>query len=182
MLGQTWSTFETNSLGSPLQKLGQLLLQAIQAVLGTMLLLSVVLICANAFGRYALHKPVIWAEEVLGYGLVWMVYLGAIVVTATDQHLRMDLLAQLLSRKTQLVLRLIGNAVFIATGLLIVYQSRESISEFNHRSQVANLPMDVMHAVIPVSFVAIVVLLVFLSIEDIRALARGGAPTSDKPA
>ncbi len=146
-----------------------------------MLLLSVVLICANAFGRYVLHKPVIWAEEVLGYSLVWMVYLGAIVVTATDQHLRMDLLAQLLSRKTQLVLRLIGNAVFIATGLLIVYQSRDSISVFKHHSQVANLPMDVMHMVIPVSFVAIVVLLVFLSIEDIRALARDGAPTSDKP-
>jgi TRAP-type C4-dicarboxylate transport system permease small subunit len=165
-----------------LRKVAQFFLRIIETVLGTMLLLSVVLICANAFGRYVLHKPVIWAEEVLGYGLVWMVYLGAVLVTASDQHLRMDLLAQLLSRKAQLVLRLIGHAVFMGTGLLIIYQSRESIAEFKHHSQVANLPMDVMHAVIPASFVAIVIVLVTMSVEDIRTLARGDAPTSDKPA
>lgn len=165
-----------------MRQVAQFFRRIIEGVLGTMLLLSVVLICANAFGRYVLLKPVIWAEEVLGYGLVWMVYLGAILVTASDLHLRMDLMAQLLNRKIQLVLRLIGHALFIAVGLLIVYQSRGSIAEFKHHSQVANLPMDVMHTVIPVSFVAIVVVLLVLAVEDIRSLARGDAPTSDKPA
>ena len=81
-----------NGSGKALRKAADFFLRIIELVLGTMLLLSVVLICANAFGRYVLHKPIIWAEEVLGYGLVWMVYLGAILVTASDQHLRMDLL------------------------------------------------------------------------------------------
>jgi TRAP-type C4-dicarboxylate transport system permease small subunit len=165
-----------------LYQVAQVFRRVIEGVLGTMLLLSVVLICANAFGRYVLHKPVIWAEEVLGYGLVWMVYLGAILVTATDQHLRMDLLAQMLSRKVQLVLRLIGHVLFIGVGLLIIHQSRGSIAEFKHRSQVANLPMDVMHVVIPVSFAAIVVLLLVLFIEDIRSLVRGDAPARDEAA
>ena len=163
-------------------KVAQFFRRVIEGMLGIMLLLSVVLICANAFGRYALHKPVIWAEEVLGYGLVWMVYLGAILVTASDQHLRMDLLAQVLSRKIQLVLRLIGHALFIGIGLLIIYQSFGSIAEFRHHSQVANLPMNIMHTVIPVSFAAIIVVLAVLSLEDIRKLARGDAPTSDTPA
>ena len=104
-----------------------------------------VLICANAFGRYALHAPIIWAEEVLGYGLVWMVYLGAVLVTASDQNLRMDLIVQMLGEKAQIVLRLLGNAVFIAVALLIIYQAPLTISEFSHHSQVANLPMDVVH-------------------------------------
>jgi TRAP-type C4-dicarboxylate transport system permease small subunit len=165
-----------------LHQVAQFFRRIIEGMLGIMLLLSVVLICSNAFGRYVLHKPVIWAEEVLGYGLVWMVYLGAILVTATDQHLRMDLLAQLLSRKVQLVLRVIGNVLFIGTGLLVIHQSRGSIAEFKHHSQVANLPMDIMHMVIPVSFAAIIVVLLVLSVEDLRALARGDAPTGDRPA
>jgi TRAP-type C4-dicarboxylate transport system permease small subunit len=164
-----------------LQRAGRYILWAIEALLGTTLLLSVVLICANAFGRYVLYRPIIWAEEILGYALVWMVYLGAIIVTNTNQHLRMDLLAQLLSKKAQSVLRLLGNIVFIAVGLLIIYQAPGSISEFKHHSQVANLPMDVVHMIIPISFVAMVVLLVGLSIDEIRYLARGAdAANSEK--
>ena len=166
-----------------MQSTADLILGLLRALLGVMLLVSVVLICANAFGRYALYSPIIWAEEVLGYGLVWMVYLGAVLVTAVDQHLRMDLVVLLLGEKARVVLHLIGNLVFIAVGMLIVYQSFYSISEFTHHSQVANLPMDVVHTVIPVSFVAIVILLVAQSIQDIRTLMhRGGVAPTDKPA
>lgn len=166
-----------------MQSVVDLILGLLRALLGVMLLVSVVLICANAFGRYVLYSPIIWAEEVLGYGLVWMVYLGAVLVTATDQHLRMDLVVQLLGERARVVLHLIGNIVFIAVGLLIIYQSFFTIAEFTHHSQVANLPMDVVHTVIPVSFIAIVILLVAQSIQDIRTLSHGGgASPADTPA
>ena len=166
-----------------LQAIANLFLGCLRALLGVMLLVSVVLICANAFGRYALHAPIIWAEEVLGYGLVWMVYLGAVLVTASDQNLRMDLIVQMLGEKAQIVLRLLGNAVFIAVALLIIYQAPLTIAEFSHHSQVANLPMDVVHTVIPVSFVAIVLFLVAQSVQDIQTLRRGGGTaTIDTPA
>ncbi len=148
-----------------------------------MLLASVVLICANAFGRYVLLSPIIWAEEILGYGLVWMIYLGAVLVTASDQHLRMDLVVQLLGERAQVVLHLLGNIVFIAVSLLILYQAPATISEFTHHSQVASLPMNVVHAVIPVSFVAIVILLVAQSVKDVQTLMHGGGTAiTDKPA
>jgi TRAP-type C4-dicarboxylate transport system permease small subunit len=161
-----------------------LILGFLRVLLGVMLLASVVLICANAFGRYVLLSPIIWAEEVLGYGLVWMIYLGAVLVTASDQHLRMDLVVQFLGEKPRTVLHLLGHLVFIAVGLLIIYQAPATISEFTHRSQVASLPMNAVHAVIPVSFVAIVFLLVVQSIQDIRILMRGGGGTAitDEPA
>jgi TRAP-type C4-dicarboxylate transport system permease small subunit len=93
-----------------------------------------------------------------------------------------DLLLQSLSQKTQTVLRLIGNAVFVATGLLIIYQAPGSISQFSHHSQVADLPMNIVHLAIPGSFIAIVILLIVLSIREIQNLARGGdAAISDKP-
>lgn len=160
--------------GLSLRTAVDLTLGCLRVLLGVMLLAAVVLICANAFGRYVLLSPIIWAEEVLGYALVWMIYLGAVLVTASDQHLRMDLIVQLLGDKARVVLHLLGNVAFIAVALLIIYQAPATISEFTHHSQVANLPMDIIHAVIPVSFVAIVLLLVAQSIQDIRTLMRGG--------
>jgi hypothetical protein len=74
------------------QRLTGFIFKFIRLLLGTGLLLSVLLICANAFGRYVLHAPIIWAEEVLGYVLVWVVYLGAVDVTRDGGHLSMDLL------------------------------------------------------------------------------------------
>lgn len=160
-----------------------LLLGCLRLLLGVMLLASVVLICANAFGRYVLLSPVIWAEEVLGYGLVWMVYLGAVLVTASDQQLRMDLIFQFLGERQRVALHLLGNLVFITVGLLIIYQAPATISEFTHHSQVANLPMDAVHIVIPASFVAIVLLLVGQSVRDIQTLIRGGGTAiTDNPA
>jgi len=141
-----------------LQTLTKWVLSLIRLILGAILLGSVVLICANAFGRYVLAAPIIWAEEVLGYSLVWMVYLGAVLVTSDDGHLRMDLLTQSLPASVRRIIETIGNLIFLAIGALIIDQARESITQFHFRSQVAGLPMDVLHTIIPVSFALMVVL------------------------
>jgi TRAP-type C4-dicarboxylate transport system permease small subunit len=157
-----------------------LLLKPLRALLGVALMASVLLICANAFGRYVLHKPIIWAEEVLGYALVWMVYLGSILVTLDRQHLRMDLLSQMLGTRARRVLDLFGALVFAAVGGLIVYQSFESIRTLAHRSQVADLPMNIVHLVVPVSFAIMVVLMLVLAVQDFRGGIRETGTTSDK--
>jgi TRAP-type C4-dicarboxylate transport system permease small subunit len=133
-------------------------LALIRLILGAILLSSVVLICANAFGRYVLAAPIIWAEEVLGYSLVWMVYLGAVLVTSDNGHLRMDLLTRMLPARWRWRIETIGNLIFLAIGALVIYQAQESITQFHFRSQVAGLPMDVLHTVVPVSFALMVVL------------------------
>jgi TRAP-type C4-dicarboxylate transport system permease small subunit len=128
-------------------------LRLIRLLLGTALLASVLLICANAFGRYVLAAPIIWAEEILGYTLVWMVYLGAVQVTSDNGHLSMDLVLRYLPPRWQAIVEFCGHLVFVAVSALIVYQAHFSIAQFTHHSQIASLPMNVVHAVIPVSFV-----------------------------
>jgi TRAP-type C4-dicarboxylate transport system permease small subunit len=159
-----------------MQFIEALALKLIRAFLGVMLLASVVLICANAFGRYVLAAPIIWAEEVLGYALVWMVYLGAVQVTSDNGHLRMDLLMQYVPAQLRRTFEVFGYLVFLAVGALIIYQSFDSIAQFGHHSQVAGLPMNVMHVMIPVSFGLMFVLVVG---HVLRAMRRpvGGSDT-----
>lgn len=164
--------------------MANIVLMLLRGLLGAALMASVLLICANAFGRYVLHKPIIWAEEVLGYALVWMVYLGSILVTLDRQHLRMDLLSQMLGKQAQLVLETIGALVFAAVGGVIVYQSFDSIRSLSHRSQVADLPMNIIHAVVPVSFGIMVLIMLLLTFRDIRDWTRhkGAQPAKGEAA
>lgn len=161
--------------------LGRLVLSFIKALLAIMLIVSVFLICANAFGRYVLFKPIIWAEEVLGYALVWMVYLGAITVTAESAHLKMDLMLSWLSPLPRAMLELAGALLFAVLGGLIIYQSWFSIAEFTHVSQVAEIPMQALHLVIPVSFALMVVAALAVAINEMRGAMAGqeGPPDGD---
>ena len=138
----------------------RLLLSAIR-LMGGILLIGSVLICANAAGRYIFLAPIIWAEEVLGYVLVWTVYLGAVLVTWDGGHLKMDLLSRTLTGPARTIVNGVAALCFVAVGCLIVYQSRAAIAEFNYLSQVAELPMQWIHAAVPVSFVLIVLGILF---------------------
>ena len=150
----------------------------ISLLLGTVLLASVVLICANAFGRYVLAAPIIWAEEVMGYSLVWMVYLGAVQVTSDNGHLSMDLVLRYLPPRWQAIVEFIGHLIFVAVAALIVYQAYFSIAQFTHHSQIASLPMNVVHSVIPVSFGLMATVVILHAVTRLRGsrAANGSAP------
>jgi TRAP-type C4-dicarboxylate transport system permease small subunit len=132
------------------------ILPIIRLFLGLLLIASVFLIVANATGRYVFLAPIIWAEEVLGYVLVWTVYLGSVLVTWEGGHLKMDLLSRTLPGISRTIVNSISVLVFIFIGCLIVYQSWFAIADLTHVSQVAEIPMHWMHSIIPVSFVFIV--------------------------
>ncbi|MBK18461.1 MAG: hypothetical protein CMM52_06460 [Rhodospirillaceae bacterium] len=135
-------------------------LPVVRLLLGVMLIASVFLIVANAIGRYVFLAPIIWAEEVLGYVLVWAVYLGSVLVTWDGGHLRMDLISKTLPGISRSLVNGFSVVVFVFIGGLIVYQSWFAIAELTHVSQVAEIPMNWMHSIIPVSFVFIAIFII----------------------
>ena len=92
------------------------ILPVIRAFLGSLLIASVFLIVANAIGRYLFLAPIIWAEEILGYVLVWAVYLGGVLVTWDGGHLKMDLLSRTLPFNPKTIENRISVFVFINIG------------------------------------------------------------------
>jgi TRAP-type C4-dicarboxylate transport system permease small subunit len=70
---------------------------------------------------------------------------------------------------------------------LIIYQSWFSIAEFTHVSQVAEIPMQALHLVIPFSFALMIVAALTVAINEVRrtvageAAAPGSANGVDEP-
>ena len=135
----------------------------IRAVLGTLILAGVALNFANVIGRYVFFAPIIWAEEVLVFIMIWCVMLGATLVTWEDQHLRMDAVHHLTPPRVRRRLNVITALAFLAAGVFVLAQSLRVLwlaARTGQRSVVADLPMVIPFAAIPLSFAIIVGMLV----------------------
>jgi TRAP-type C4-dicarboxylate transport system permease small subunit len=148
-------------------------LRVVRALLGTLILAGVALNFANVVGRYVFSAPIIWAEEVLVFIMVWCVMLGATLVTWEDQHLRMDAVHHLAPPRVRRWLDLLTTVAFLVAGAFVLVQSLRVFvlaARTGQRSVVADLPMVIPFAAIPLSFAIIVGMLV----GRLRRFTRGG--------
>lgn len=173
-----------------MQAVSKAILATIRVFIGVMLMASVLLICANAVGRYVFLAPIIWAEEVLGYVLVWTVYLGAVLVTWDGGHLKMDLVSRTMTGVPRFLINGLSTLGFVVIGGIILYQSWFAIEVFTHNSMIAEIPMNWMHSAIPLSFI---LMLIFIAVRirgylddslerDLNGIeGMGKAPSAAKP-
>ena len=140
------------------------ILNAIRAVLGALIFAGVALNFANVVGRYVFFRPIIWAEEVLVFIMIWCVMLGATVVTWENQHLRMDALYHLAPPRVRRWLNLTATFAFLLAGAFVLVQSARVVAllaSTGQRSVVAEIPMVIPYGALPVSFGIIVAVLVW---------------------
>jgi TRAP-type C4-dicarboxylate transport system permease small subunit len=128
---------------------------ALTTLLGAVLLLGVLLNFANAAGRYLFGGGFVWAEEIMVFGMIFVIMLGTVSSTYADEHLRMDVVLQWLpatARKwvgvvSQLVLA--GVCAYLA---LNAYTVVSLMMQLGQKSVAARIPTWIPHSFLLVSF------------------------------
>ncbi len=88
---------------------------------GVLFFVAVGINIVNVVGRYVFSLPVFWAEEILTFIVIWIVFLLAGSVTYRGAHITMDLLYSAFSLRWKrvvniaIVASLIGCSLFTAT-------------------------------------------------------------------
>lgn len=122
-------------------------------VVATLILVgAVILNFANIVGRYFLDAPIEWAEEVMLFLMVGIVFLAAVPVAAQGRHIKMDILINMLPRGGRRAFEVLGGLVEIAAALIIVWIGLPVILQlyaFDQRSQAANMPLWIPQAFVP---------------------------------
>lgn len=72
---------------------------------------------AGVFFRYVVGTPLIWSDELARFALIWMVFLGAGVVSFKDKHLFVDFIYEFTSPKMTSILRTF--TVIVVLGFLV---------------------------------------------------------------
>jgi TRAP-type transport system small permease protein len=134
------------------------LLLTIRILIGVLMLAAIAINFANVIARRIFDAPFIWAEEIMIYIIVWMVYFGAVLVSWHGRHLRMDLLSSNLKGWPGLFVNWLALLIMVGLSLFVVFHSYNIILTFistGQESIAASIPMYIPHIAIPIGFLLI---------------------------
>lgn len=133
----------------------------LRVVVGCALIAIVTLTLIQVFCRSVLGSPLIWSEELVRLLLVWLVFLGAAVVTWDGTHLAVDVLFARLPAGARRVVRWVNRAVAIAYLAALGWTSL-AIVELNRWDEIGALEISMAWVRVPatVGAVLMIVLLV----------------------
>ena len=150
----------------------------VRKVLGLLLLAMVFLNVANAAGRYVFRKAIPGSDEILVFSMVWLVFLGACLVSVDRRHLGFDLLPRALGATWQRVLHCVTCvAIALLTGFVTLqsWAVLEKLALVGQRSMATEIPMVVPHAAVPLSFALICLISLYHAFRPPQApAARSG--------
>src|SRR4051812_26024734 len=92
-------------------------------LLGTLILAGIAINFANVVGRYVFGTPIVWAEEVLVFIMIWCVFVGAVLVTWEGRHIKMDLVSAKLAPPWRQIVNALGALGFVLVCVFVIVQS-----------------------------------------------------------
>ena len=153
---------------------------ALRSLLGAVLLGLVLLNVANAVAR-ATGVVVIGVDEVLVFGMIWMVMLGMLLVTAEKSHIALELLSTRAGPRLAIVLSIVTHLVMAGACAFAALQSLyfvQRVSALGQTSMALGMPMLIPHSALVVGFGGTAIIALLLVLRDVRMLtvpARGTA-------
>lgn len=167
--------------GAAIIRIEGLVVQLIGALLGLGLIAMVVVNVLNAVGRYTGWYSLVGADELLVYGMIWIVMLGAILAARKRDHLSVNLLPTSVNGFPAFALQLAIDVATVAVSSFIAVHSFsfiDRISALNQTSMGLGIPMVIPHSAIFVGFAGMAAVTAFLAIVDAVRLIRpqGEAP------
>jgi C4-dicarboxylate transporter DctQ subunit len=124
------------------------------------IIFSSLLLFVNVVMRYVFLLPIYWAEELVRYLMVWMIFIGASQVTKFGGHVAVDIVPRFLSKRANTFLTITVNLICILFCILLAYYSFKQMLRVKIAHQVSpamELPMWLAYLPIPMGTVLMLI-------------------------
>ncbi|WP_300299743.1 TRAP transporter small permease [Ferrovibrio sp.] len=130
----------------------------------------------NALLRYLFDAPLIWAEEIARYAMVWGTMIGVALAYRGGMHVAVTLLVDMIPEKTQLMLRLACHVISLAVAILI-FRSGHILGGMlgGLQGPSSGIAMVWIYSAIPVGAAMLLIEILRRLWADLRLLRRGTA-------
>jgi TRAP-type C4-dicarboxylate transport system permease small subunit len=142
------------------------------------LLVAVALNLANIVGRYVFFSPIASAEEVMLFLFVGTVFLGNSYVGWKGRQIRMDVFLLALPAAWRRWFDVLADLTVIVVSIVIIvvgWPAIQMLAEFDQRSQVAEIPLVLPQALIPIG---LALNALFVAARLIQHFRSGGTESS----
>lgn len=151
-------------------------LLAARTLLGIVLIGLVLLNVVNAVARAA-GTVVIGVDEVLVFGMIWMVMIGMMLVTADRSHIALEILTARVGPRARCVLSIVTHFVMMGACAYAAVQSFgfiQRVTSSGQTSMALGMPMLIPHAALLVGFGGTAIIAAMILVSDIRFLSQRG--------
>jgi len=124
------------------------------------IIFSSLLLFVNVIMRYIFTLPIYWAEELVRYLMVWMIFVGASQVAKWGGHVSVDIVPRMISKRASTILAFFVNIVAILFCILLAYYSFQQMSRVKAAQQISpamELPMWIAYLSIPLGTVLMLI-------------------------
>lgn len=136
-----------------MRKLDLFVSRSEEVLIGVLILSASVILFSNVVARYAFNAGFAWAEELVRYQIVWMVFLGASVAARQGIHIGVDLLIKFSPPGIARAIDLLVHAIAVAFCGFLVFYGVELVSQtraFGQVSPALQMPTWMVQLAIPV--------------------------------
>ena len=127
-----------------------LLRRGLEYLCAGLLMVIVAVICTNVVGRYFLHAPLRWSDEVAQFIFLWLAYLGALAALMGGRHYSFSNLIDLLPGKARVAVKTLSDLVVLAMLAILVWTGVQLVNLLSHqRSPALDVPIYYIYAALP---------------------------------
>jgi len=147
-----------------MKKISDLLSKIICSLLCVFIIVLVAVTFLQVLCRFVFHIPIVWSEEVVRMGFVWLIFLGSAIAVKEGTHLNLDILVSEFNEKWQYIIRIIVLClIFIAAGIICYGGFNYVIRNLSKTAVTMPIPSNFVYISAPISGV----LMLFFAIEQL---------------
>ena len=158
--------------------------RVIELVLAFAFILAVLLNFSNVVGRYLFGISLLGSDEMQVFIMVGMTFLGAVVVSRRNHHLRMDVLVQFMPLPVRVALRIAEQLLLAALACFVLTQSyfyARQMFRIGRTSDMAGVPMWIPHGTVALGFALIFIIAIWRAVAILRRQPDASGGVEAKP-
>lgn len=123
---------------------------SLKSVMVVMLVVLIVSVGANVFGRFVLDSSLAISDELARWLFVWVIFLGAALAHLHREHIAVDMLVLKLSEPMQRVAALVQELLILALMVALLLGGRQVLATNPGTFPLLGLPYNSMNVAVPI--------------------------------
>ena len=159
-----------------------LLRRGLEYLCAGLLLVIVGLVFSNVVGRYFLHAPIRWSDEVAQFLFLWLSYLGALAALMGGRHYSFPNVINMLPANLRLAAKTVSDLIVLAMLAILVWGGVVLVDLLHYqRSPAIDLPVYYVYAALPLVSFLMALVIVFQIIARLRGAREIGQDSPNPP-
>lgn len=157
-----------------LEKFNYYFTKGIRVLLCVLMVFLVIVVFSNAVSRYFLDISIPWADEASRFMFIWVSFLGAILAFKSKEHMRFNLVVNLIPKRLSSLVKAIANLITLGILVILINGGITLVTQnMDWYTPALEIPYGVVYFIVPVSCIVLAVLAVSAIGGNIKNIKGG---------